>query len=340
MKRANANFDRAHDLLSKAKSLLANDRSIIHSFSELEMFRAHASKNKTERDRHISEARNYALKLTGKSAESSHGYSTIVRLELEKFIEVMRRSDSTDEDVALAAKTVEQALTNGLEQFRNDEHLLTAEAEFSRLLNDKTRAMNALQSAYKINSASPYVARALSRLHETRLDFKSAREVLTQSLQLLPGEKGLNAGLARLLDTRFPEEPGAAESAWRRSFTAGDTNYTSQFWYARRLYLNQKFEESRAMFVDLKNARVGRQVKLEIAGWIHEAKRHKIFSGKVDRLEDDYGLVIPDGQSRTIYLSRSEVDAKAWPKLRVGSSVKFRMGFNYMGPTVSLRDCD
>lgn len=336
MKRPNPNFIKSHDLLAKARELLPNDRSIVHSMSELEVARANISKTSIEKNKHLELAKNYSISLTGLNAISSHGYTTLVKLQLEKFKELLMQIDVTDQELAAGAKLVERELSNGLEHFRSDEYLLVAEAEFSKLLNNEQRAFKALDAAYKTNPASPFIAKSLSRLLEEQGNYDTAREVLTKTLQLLPADKGVNAAFARLIDNRFPDEASESEKSWRRSFTVGDTNYTSQLFFARRLYLNGKFDEALKIFQTLKLARVSRDIKTHIDGWITEGNERKLFSGTVTRQEEDFALINIKGQVRQIYLSRSEVSAAAWPSIRMGNSVKCYIGFNYHGAAGSV----
>lgn len=335
MRRPNGNLLRANDLISRARELLPYDRSIVHTLSELELARAGGSRNAVERGVHLDQARLHATKLVGTNADSSHGHSTLVKLALGDLRAKLEEPSSTDEEVTAAAKAVEQALSDGLQQFRGDEHLLTAEAEFSALLNDQSRAMKALEKAIAKNPASPFVAKALSRLHETRGDFAAARKTLETALRVLAGDKSLNGALARLLDRHFPAEGSKVEACWRRSFTEGDTNYTSQFWFARRLYLNNKVEEALAKFAKLKLVRVPRDVKVKISGRIRENGVVKHFEGAIAKREADYAWVTPYGQVRAVYLHCSEVKPDIWQNLRRADAIKFTIGFNYMGPAAS-----
>lgn len=337
MKRPNGSLERAHELISRACKFLPRDRSITHTMSELELARASASRTEVEHDLHIEQARQYATKLTGANADSSHGYGTLVKVELGRFREVLESPLTADEEVTAAAKAVEQALSEGFQKFRNDEHLLTAEAEFSRLLLDEDRAVKALGRAIAKNAASPFVARSLSRLYKSQGNFEAARKTLQDALKVLPGDKWLNAALARLLDRHFPNEGNEAEACWRRSFTEGDTNYTSQFWFARRLYLNGKIDEALEKFSRLKLARVPRDIKVSVSGRIRENGCVKKFEGIIARLEDDYAWVTPYGQQRSIYFSCAGVDAGTWQGYRRGDTLIFGIGFNYMGPAATMR---
>jgi len=110
------------------------------------------------------------------------------------------------------------------------------------------------------------------------------------------------------LDLRFPDEVDESEQFWRRSFTSGDTNYWSQFNYARRLYLNGRRDEASRIFQELKAARIPRDIRTRLTGWAMEDGKVKVHTGEVHRKLDDFAWVTPLGQTRSIYLARAEVE--------------------------------
>ena len=173
-------------------------------------------------------------------------------------------------------------------------------------------------------------------MQESEGDYAGARKTLNNALRVFPGEKWLNGALARLIERHFPDEGGEAETSWRRSFTDGDTNYTSQFWFARRLYINGKIDEAMEKFARLKLARVPFDTKAAIAGRIRQNGAIKKFDGIISRLESDYAWVTPSGQQRAIYFHSSQVDIKSWQSYQKGDALKFSIGFNYMGPAVTF----
>src|SRR5260221_8905394 len=95
------------------------DRSITNKMSELEVARANAAKTELERKLHLEQARQHATRLTGTNADSGHGYVTLVKLAMGRLREVLEKPVVDDEDVTAAAKQVEEALSDGLQQFRN-----------------------------------------------------------------------------------------------------------------------------------------------------------------------------------------------------------------------------
>lgn len=337
MRRLNGNLGRANELISYARKKLPNDRSITHTMSELEMARGEAAKTPLERKMHLEQARQHASRLTSSNAVTGHGHVTLVKLAMGRLRELLEKPTVDEDDVTAATKQVEQALSDGLQQFRNDEYLLSAEADFSTLLNNQERAKKALIKAVANNPSSTFIAKALSRVQESEGDHAGARTTLNNALRVQPGEKWLNGALARLIERHFSNEGPEAEACWRRSFTEGDTNYSSQFWFARRLYLNGKIEDAVEKFARLKLARVPFETKVAISGRIRENGHVKKFDGVITRLESDYAWVTPYRQQRSVYLHCSQVDTKIWQNYKQGDTLNFGIGFNYMGPAITFQ---
>jgi SIR2-like domain len=337
MRRAGGNLRAAQEGLAKARQLLPNDRSITHSLAELELTRAESAKSEIERRHYVEQAKSHALRLTGSSASSAHGYSTLARIELQKLRSLLKEPGASDDELINATKNVQTPLQEGLQLFRTDPHLLQIEADFQLELRNEQKAEAALRRANATNKGNMHVALALSRLIEDKGKAGEAREVLKDALNLLKDQPKLNSAMGRLLERHFPAESLEAELHWKRSFTAGDTNFRSQFRYARSLYLNGKDDESSRVFQSLKTARVARDVKQQISGWVREGPQLREFKGSVAQVNDANAWLAPFGRSKQVYLHRSEVPESQWSSLRRGDLLYFALGFNYMGPAASVK---
>ena len=341
MKRDNPNLNQAYELLKTANRLAPYNRSISHSIAELELQRAEKSNNPREADYHLETAHDMALKLIGKNAESSHGYHTICKIAISKVKEQIENSQDDEQVITEVVKKAEENIQKALERFPDDVYILDAEAKLAEMIGANQNAVNALKKAFQRNKMSPYVARRLSKLHENMREYSKAREVLEQCLGGLPSEKVVNAALARLLTNYFPEEGDLAEYHWRRSFTNNDTNYNSQFWYARQLWMNGKKSEAKQFFNQLRSARVGTDVKQRVRGLVRSRDGQPVtYHGSVKRLESWYAILSNELSNETIFLHRANMNKKTWEKLKYLTKVSYQLGFTYKGPAayqVSMR---
>lgn len=332
MRRDNPNLDLAYEELKVAEHLSPKDQSITHSLAELELVRAQRASTEIEANRHRDAAAGIARALTGNRAETSFGYHTLCKIALEKLKTQLRDDPDNEVHVSTLIRNAEQQIKEALERFPDDEYLLEAESQLATHVSADDRAVRALERAFSVNSLSPFIARSLARLHEVRGEPVKARQVLGKCLEGLPGDKSVNGALARLITKHAPDESQRAEYYWRRSFTEGDTNHASQFWYARQLYLNGKRDEAKVFFKALRDARVAPSVKQKIRGPIlGEDGRPARVKGHVEKLEASYAFLSQELDTDWAFLHRTNVSSKVWNGLSRGKPILFSIGFTYRG---------
>lgn len=334
MKRANPNFDLSYKELIIAEKLETWNKSIKHSIAELELERARRSTNAAETDRHLSNATRLASSLKSHNG-GSYGYHTLIKISLER-LNIHMKSDSVKEDVITAlSKDVEKSLAEGMQTYPDDEYLLLAESDFAKLFQNDVKATLALEKANRINPGGVFIARRLSKHYENIHDIEKAKDVLGKCLDRSPNSKEIRAALAMLLSNHFPNEKELAEYHWQRSFTEGDTNYLSQFWYARQLFLNDKKQEAATKFASLKTTTVPSKTKFQIRGPILETgtKSIKSFTGRIERIESGYMFVSSVIDIAWLFAHYSKSQSKNWAKLTLHDEVTFKIGFNFKGPS-------
>ena len=332
MRRDNPSLATAYELLTQASKFAPYDKSITHTLAELEIERSKRSASTIEHGRHLTTAKQLARSLTSKDVDSSYGFHTLCKIGLEELQELLTSEPESDEAVGETIKSLEKDLETGLLRFPDDEYLLEAEAKLATMVQDDVRAMKSLQQAFRGNPTSPFIAKGLARLYELMGDPSAARLTLETCLDHRPGEKGLNAALGRVIGGHCPDEGMRAEYHWRRSFTDGDANYSSQFWYARQLYINGSRDDAVDIFRRLRSAQVSPDVRNRLRGAINDRDGNPTrFRGRVERLEATYALVSQLERQDWALLHRKRVKREVWNKLALHTALTFRIGFNYGG---------
>lgn len=332
MKRENPNYQAAYEGLKRAEKLAPRDSSIAHSLAELELARSRNARGGLEAERHMSAAAQIARSITGNKADTSYGYHTLCKIAFERLKLQLAENPDNDPAIAELTKSIGNTIRAGLEKFPDDTYLLHAEFKLARQISENDRAVHALQRAFSINSMNSFIARALAHLYEARGDIANSRAVLEKCIEGLPGDKSMHEALAHLLTKKFPKEGMLAEYHWRRAFTEGDSNYNSQFWYARQLYINGKKDDSSKMFDTLRSARVTPDAKRQIRGPIlGEDGAPKRIRGKVEKKEANYATLSQELDVTLVLLDRSQVKGRMWNELKKGMSVTYNVGFTYRG---------
>ena len=275
-----------------------------------------------------------AKSLTGKNATTAHGYVTIAKIGLSKLNAWSKNGIQDDVVFRSYVKEITEAIQGGLQHFPDDPYLRAAEAQLSDFIEQDAKAIESLRRAFLSNKASPFIAKSLARHYERNRDLIKALNVLEECLDALPRDKSVNAALAQLLTDHFLNEGVKAEMYWRRSFTEGDTNYSNQFWYARQLFINLERPEASARFELLKTMRVDPNVKHKSRGMLRNGDGSiQLFHGQVSTVDATYALISVDGESYSVYVSRTAIDDETWRVLAHGRRVNFNVGFNYYGLT-------
>ena len=333
MNRANGNLNKAADYLARARSLEPFNRSITHSLAELQLRRAENAESVLEFHTHLKEAQGLARSLTGSSAVDSHGFHTLTKAHIAKVRRLVERDadDLSDIEFSEAIKDAEETIQQGLQKFPGDPYLLSAESDWANLLADGDRAIVALRTAFRENSHNSFIAVRLAKLLVKIDQIDEAIKVYKSSIDSGITAKQVHFNYAKLLIDGNHRDGTEIEYHLRRAFTEGDPNVEAQFWYARQLYVNGKISDAQHRFHKLKSLPINPTIKRSIRGTIQGHGEDETFTGRVERLESDYGFVIRDGTADHVFLHISNIEQAVWGDLNRGTRIKFSLGFNFWG---------
>jgi tetratricopeptide (TPR) repeat protein len=305
-------------------------RIISHSLSELALKKAEISTNKLERQKHLDTAKSIAITLSNTSDEKERPTHTILKTELEELLDVLPIEDSVV--IERKVKNIQKHLEAAVQQFPDSSFILDAEAKFSEMLNRNPLAIESLKKAFKINKRSTYLALRLSRIYENQKEYVKSIDTLKECLERNPGDKSINFRLSYLMGKYDLGSFSDIKYHLRRSFTVGDDNYLSQFWYARILYIDGSLNDSWDLFNYLKNLNIDNRIKQKVRGYLKENGSNKTFTGTISRTENSYCIIIRDGMQDRIFSHITSNAKEHWEKLSVGRRVVFNLAFNFRGP--------
>jgi len=334
MKSDGGSLEKARRLLEQAHELAPDNRSILHSLSELSLKKSEESESPIERAKLRDDARKRALDLIRSGNISPYPYHTLIKADMAELIELIEEGDGPA--IERAVKQLDQRVEQASQRFPEDSFIATAESDFSRLINENERALKALKRAFEASKGSPYVATRLARIYQSQGNINQAIEVLKATLDLNPAAKAVNFLLARLLQTIPDTSPAVLLHYLRRSFTEGDTNYAAQFEFARLLYLDGKIDEACKHFDRLKSARVDVRTQNEPRGIVRDVSGNAAeYTGKVIRKESTFAFIKRDRYADILFTHESYNPELNWEALRHDKRVRFNMAFNYKGPVAT-----
>jgi cold shock CspA family protein len=327
MNRLGGDLDESANLLALANKTHPDDPSIKHSMAELKLKSADSSKTDLQREKLLRDALEITNSLKREEKEDSYAFVTAAKIAITK-LQLAIKAEEPDSVVESLLKDAEKNLFDGLQRFPGDSYLLDADANLGSVISDQERVVNSLKKAFTANPRSSYLAARLAKYYSKRQEFEDARKTLEKGLEANPNDQRLRYLLAKLL---LETSSGSGEEiAYNllRSFTEGDSNFDAQLLYGRQLFLNGKFEDSKAVFKRLSAARVPGNIKnAPLYPFLKDSR------GRVIRLEATYGFIAIDGSGEWIYVHQSNVGELTWEDLGRGSRVRFRIAFSMKGPT-------
>jgi cold shock CspA family protein/thioredoxin-like negative regulator of GroEL len=318
------------------------ERVVLHTRAMILRRLASDAEVLAERSRYRGEAR-AILERQLDSARESHAHHTYAQLLIDELEEKNAElAGLTDEDeiaivqraVAELVRDVEKVLYIALQRFPGDEHLLTMEARFAKVLENDPRIERALTKAFNASPGRGFVAVRLARHQAAKGDMDSARATLLQCLQQNPVSKEAHLELARVL-MKLGELGNAGEIAYhlKRSFTKGDANYGARFWYARHEYLYGDGMEAEREFHALAESKLPPGVINRADGLVKNTDGSvRDYSGSLRALYTDYGFVSSVGLPSDVFAHLLEFPPGIWEQVFVGMPVKFNLSFRMRGP--------
>lgn len=330
MSSTGGNINISENLLSEAKTLSPNDFIIQHSFAEMALIRAEKTKHKLEVDKYLSEAEAICKKLINKQNNKPHPFHTLLKVQLFKMRRIIDEADSPS--IERIIKDTERTFTIAKQQFPEQEFILEAESQFNKLLDNKPEAVELLEKAYELNKRSPFLCLRLTNLYERMKKEDKARDIMQQTLQLIPNDKDVNFRFAiNLAKDKYPNLE-TIKHHLNRSFTKGDNRYQAQFWFARTLYLLGETDEANTIFDILKEVSLPPKIKSRPYGKVRQNGNLVLFKGSIYKIESNFGFLSRDAIGDQLFFYRYEgTHDKIWDQLYIGTRVTFHLAFNYKG---------
>jgi len=322
------NLRTASELLAEAMRLLPTSQFIQHSRSELLLKMAEAARTDLERDTYLRDAATIARTVKNSKMPESHAHHTLVKIGLSKLRSLLESPAPSDSEISDTVKSVQRELSEGLAEFPNDSHLLSADAELASILQDSERGINSLQKAFDANPRVGFLAIRLAGHLEAAGKINDAYDILEKALNANRGDKLLHFRMAKHLLEHGNPSNSVMIHHLQRSFTPGDSNYTPQLLLARQYFVGGEMEKSDELFFTLRRARIGLDTR---SAPLYPLSNQ--FFGMVTRVEATYCLISRDGAGDEIPAQRSNVDEGQWRNLYSGARVSFRIAFNFFGPT-------
>ncbi len=326
MHRSNGNLKAACKLLRSAADRSPDDRSIRHSMAEYYLKSADVAKSELEKKRCLKESAAICTSLKNRFEENSYAYHTLVKVGILELRLSIKRNNEPEAHFEKLLKAIEGNLSEGLERFPGDSHLLGAEADFAALLKDSKRAQKAMEKAFVANPRNGLIAIRLAKIHEDKGQHDNSKGILHKAIEANRNDRRLNFAYARLLiDEQDPDHDKIIYHLIR-SFVPGDSNYQARLLLGRQYYVAGSFSESKDVFQKLERMRASAEVRNSLHFPLDTE-----FKGVVTRVEATYCFFERYGSSDWVFARRDNVPNEVWQNLTLNTRVCFKVGFSFRG---------
>jgi hypothetical protein len=318
----------------RAYELAPHNKSIRNSVAVLRRRQANDASNPLERAEFRRRAKRDLQGLISGGGGMPQDYAALAEVELDELRDsLLQDVERSDRELLVAVEAVERAVSAGLSRFPGHEFFLVIEARYLSLLKENDRAAGSLRAAFDANPRNEWVAARYSRYLMSNNRTDDAKSVLLGCLEARPDARLAHFELARLYSRVGNEaEKSLVRDHLRRSFSDGDANLERQLFYARQLFIEGNFSESKKWFDTLRAENLSSEVRNKIRGRIRDADGSlRRFSGRLSKKEEAYCFITCDAFKDDIYAHVSVTAEVDWGQLRVSGRVCFNIGFNFRG---------
>ncbi len=335
MQIADGAFNEAERLAKTASELDPGSRSFAHTGAEVARRRALNEESPVLREQYRRQAKQRLADAGPSTARLV--LSSKCKLFVDEVAELVEsvaesNDDSTADALAEKVKQTESTLRQAQQLYSDDPDLLETEARLGKILNQRDRAIRALERAWRSQPRSLGVATRLSKAHAEKGDLMRARGILEEAIVRNSDDKGAHLELAKLLLRMDEEPPNRAGQHLARSYFKADKNFDARHLHAQYLFMVGQANEARALF-----AEVARDAPSEFRSF---ARHHDspvsaklgLYSGRMVRKDATYLFIRCAAYPDEIHGSERDSAEEHWRALASGADVDFRVRFGRRGP--------
>lgn len=333
--RPNGNLGIASALLSKARELDPKDESVIHTLAEVMIKRANDASNLLERRRYRAEAEALLNAMRNDNASGRLAINSRARIAIDGLKDTLA-SEAAEQDVDSAVRSAEKLIEVARQRSPGDAYVDGLEVELSQALADYGRAFDVLAKAQRVNPRDPFIATRYATMLLARGSTDAARSVVAEALSSASSDKRLNYMFAEIERTQSQSPPmEELVHYYRRAFTRWDSNYESQFWFARfawQIGREALTREAKEVFAHLRSAPVPHAERMRIRDVSRTGGAPTDTLATIKRVEATYAFAAIDGSQEWVFIHHSDVSDFVWAQLAVDVRIRCHIGFALGGP--------
>ena len=226
-------------------------------------------------------------------------------------------------------KDCEIILSRARQLFPDDAEFHQIEARLSGILNQKDRAVRALEKAWQANPPGSSVAIRLSR-HYGKSDPARSLQVLQTALERNPDDKAAHLEMAKHLLTHNAARTDLINQHLSRSYLTNDNNHEARHMHAQFMFATGKAGDAWSLFQLISVTAPSEFRQREEESQI--SKGLPRYQGTIATLKTTMAFIRSSVYTADIFAHSSGTKREVWRQLRAGDAVTFSIRFSRSGP--------
>lgn len=239
---------------------------------------------------------------------------------------------SRDRFFAEKLKDTEASLARAQQDFPDDAEMSEVEARLWSGMKDKTKAMDALERAWKKMPRGMGTAVRLGKLLAATGKPEKEHSILLEALERSPDDKEVHYALALHLLSKDALDMPTIERHLSSSFTVDDQNFEARYMLAQFFFLKGEISRSDTLFQD-----IGKRAPRHFRRFAPKndnaiTSRLPIYTGSIDSVKEGFFFIRTGSYPNKIFAHRTEFDDSEVDEIEAGMNVNMKFRFNRFGP--------
>ncbi|WP_143217363.1 SIR2 family protein [Acetobacter sp. DsW_063] len=324
----------AERLAETAASMEPGNTTFIHTQAEVARKRANIENSPVLKDQQRRLTRTFLAKLP---KENRFTISTRCKLLIDELSEMSATlpddpTDSQERAFDEKFRDADLSISRAQQMFPDDAEMFEIEARLWRELQNKDKALTALERAWKKGPRGSGTALRISRIYSDLGRSDDELLVLKEALSREPEDKGAHFAMAQHLLKNETWDEELIINHLKESFEQGDHNFEPRYILAQFYFSVGRLDDAVSTFkyVDKQAPSQFRRFSPRKDNVITE--RLGEFRGHIESILERFSFIRSGSYPERIYAPRSEFDEAIVDDIELSQSVSFRLRFNRVGP--------
>ena len=326
----------AEKLAETASSMGPRNPAFLHTQAEVARKRANRESSPVLKEQQRRRTRLFLKEMSGTDHFADSTRCKLLVDEVADLCDGLGEDERASEDRFFAEKLKETeiALAQAQQAFPDEADLFETEARLWNEMKDNSRALRALERAWKKVPRGTGTAIRIGKIYAAAGRADDQFAVLKEALDREPEDKATHFAMAMHLLGKDPPDTAGAKNHLIGSFSGNDQNFEARYTLAQFLFAQGEVDRAVEAFDDVHQRAPQGFRRFPPKHDTLITARLPTYSGSVESVREGYCFIRSGAYPIGIYADRSAFHDSEIGEIEVGQNVDFRIRFNRRGPVV------